>query len=95
MNIQELLKTTPETLAQTQHDALKEHTIEILERVLKQLKKEEYKAIEKDLFRSPAGDCMGSDNSCIDFSYNNDEVMDLGDMVSMLNNLKAQAHFDS
>lgn len=87
MDLEKLLKTTPETLASEQHDALKTHIIAKLMNVVNLIKSEEYKKIESLTEFSPAGDCMGCDNSYINFGFG-EEPLDIHDVVSRLQELK-------
>lgn len=90
MNLSELMKTTPETLALQQYIALKRHVLERLELVKDEIMNESFN-IEPLTFFSPAGDGMGEDNSCVDFSYNQtDNPVDIAEIVQQLKKLKGQ-----
>ncbi|MGL5074922.1 MAG: hypothetical protein ACRDBG_03670 [Waterburya sp.] len=68
MNLENLMKTTPEILAQQQYTALKEHVLDILDLVRRKIQND---VLELDdiLFHSHSGDARGSDNNCINFGY--------------------------
>jgi hypothetical protein len=88
MKLEQLLKTTPETLAVEQHDALKAHVITVLESTLRAVKDEYYTAVNNFAQFSPAGDCMGCDNHFINFGYNDKEPLDICDVMERLIELK-------
>ena len=88
MKLEQLLKTTPETLAVEQHDALKAHVITVLESTLQAVKDEYYIAIQELTIDSPAGDGMGYDNHSINFGYNEKEPLDICDVMGRLIELK-------
>lgn len=49
------------------------------------LDKGKYLEVREMTFSSPAGDDMGLDNTCIDFSEDSDEhITDIGDVLSIL-----------
>lgn len=85
MNLRELLDSTPETLAEMQHKALKQFVIGKLESIINDIKAEHY-YIEDKLFYSPAGDGYGCDNHCIDFSESGFD--DIKEVVTRLRYLK-------
>jgi len=68
MELRELLKTTPETLAQQQYDALRKAASSLLGKLAGHIDRGELGAAETMLFDSPAGDGHGCDNTCIDCS---------------------------
>lgn len=86
--LKNIMSITIENLAKTQHDALKRHVINVLDTVKKCIEKEQYDQIEDLTFESPAGDGWGLDNQVIDFSYKDDENMDITEVAWLLNNLK-------
>jgi hypothetical protein len=88
MKLEQLLNTTPESLAHEQHAALKAHVIEKLETVLKAIKDENYKDIDKLISYSPAGDCMGGENHFIDFSFTHKQPLDIAEVTERLVALK-------
>jgi hypothetical protein len=89
MKLDQLLRTTPETLAKEQHDALKAHALSVLSDFSKRISEENYKGARMLTYTSPAGDCMGSDDTCIDFSYTEThDTSDLGDLLDKLEALK-------
>jgi hypothetical protein len=88
MKLEQLLKTTPETLAVEQHDALKAHVINVLELTLKAVKDEYYTAVNNFAQFSPAGDGMGCDNYFINFGYEDNKPLDICDVMERLIELK-------
>jgi hypothetical protein len=87
MELKDLMNTSPETLAKKQYEELKSHTLNVFNRIIQLILGDNLNSIEEFLFDSPAGDDYGLDNRCINFSYNN-KVMDIGDILDQLNNLK-------
>jgi hypothetical protein len=88
MNLEQLLKTTPETLAVEQHDALKAHVINVLESTLKAVKDEYYSAIQELTIDSPAGDGYCCDNNFINFGYEDNKPLDICEVMERLIELK-------
>jgi hypothetical protein len=88
MKLEQLLKTTPETLAVEQHAALKEHVIKVLESTLQAVKDEYYSAIQELTIDSPAGDGYGCNNNFINFGYNEKDPLDICDVMERLIELK-------
>jgi hypothetical protein len=85
--LETLLETTPANLAAQQKKALKEHLISVLDHVKKCVEKEQWDKIP--VFFSPAGDCMGSDNYCIDFSWSSEkEVGEEKDICYIIQTIK-------
>lgn len=91
-SLENIMSMTVENLAKKQHEALKQHVINVLDNVKKCIEEESYNNIEKLTFHSGEGDGWGdaSDNEVIDFSYNEGENMDIDEVVSKLINLKAK-----
>ena len=50
-----------------QKNELKKYAIQILSLAIKAIEKEDYSLIEKDIFFSPAGDCYGREDTCLNF----------------------------
>jgi len=89
MKLEQLLKTTPETLAIEQHAALKAHVIKTLNTVLEAIENDAaYSVVEKLTSFSPAGDCMGVDNSFINFGFSEKEPLDIMEVVGRLEELR-------
>lgn len=88
MKLNQLLQTTPETLAVEQHAALKEHVIKVLESTLNAVRDEYYKGIVELTIGSPAGDNYGVDISFINFGYEDDMPLDICDVMERLIELK-------
>jgi len=89
VTLSNLLKTTPETLAIAQYAALKTHAISVLEDVIKKLKADDIKAVKAMTYYSPAGDCMGTDSTCINFLYGEPDTSDFGDLLDNLERLNS------
>lgn len=90
MDLDVLLQMTPETLALSQHQALKEHTVRVLTETAAAIAAEQYDTVGQRLFFSPAGDGNGVDNYCIDFGWAGAGT-DMGKTVDRLIELKALA----
>lgn len=86
IQLSELMKINVKTLAENQKEALKEHAISILEDTISNLKLENYDAIKT--FFSAAGDGMGDDNTCLDFSYSPGTTLDIHDVIEILRSLE-------
>lgn len=88
-----LLSTTPENLARLQLDAIKDHVINILKRVIFLIEEGRYSDIEEMLDRSPAGDCMGTDHHFINFAWeaNPNDGLDILEVLEMLEQLQTKA----
>ena len=76
-----------ENLKEKQYEFLKGHTLNILEGIIDDLKKDKFDDIKKKMKFSPAGDGYGSDNFYINFSYN-ETSMDLLDIIDEMEELK-------
>lgn len=89
MDLKQLLETTPESMAQVQHDALKTHVLFKLDAVRQLISKEGYLKVDAYTFLSPAGGGYGMDNACINFAPDGvDEPMDIDDAMGRLQTLK-------
>jgi hypothetical protein len=91
MDITEFLRITPESLAKEQYDALKAHSISVLENIIELIKTENYSMIDSLLETSPAGDGYGRDNHYINFGhidYYNQYGADIREVVDRLMGLK-------
>lgn len=89
MNIKELMEIDVTNLADTQHNALKNHTVGILETVIRLIEEEEYEAVKGYIYYSPSGDAYGEENYFINLGYNG--VADINDILTELTTLKKQA----
>lgn len=89
LNLEEVLKLTPSSLAKTQYDALKNHAISVLEKVVNHMKKDQLDAVVAMCSSSPAGDGMGTDKCFIDFHLpgQEDEGSDITDVTRLLRDL--------
>lgn len=89
MKLEQLLKTTPETLAMEQYAALKEHVIKTLNTVLEAIENDAaYSVVEKMTAYSHAGDGNGNDNSFINFGFSEKEPLDIMEVVGRLEELR-------
>lgn len=86
MDLKTLMGASPESLAQTQFDALKLHTLEVLKKAIKHVEGDEY--LKKDItFYSPAGDEAGIDSYPIDFGYDKNDALSFGEVADKLKHL--------
>lgn len=67
-DIRKFLDVRPEGLAELQYDTIVKQVSDKLMRLVQLMHDGFFEEIESMLFHSPAGDCMGLDNVCIDFS---------------------------
>ena len=74
-------------LKEKQYEFLKEHTLNILEGIIDDLKNDKFDDIRKKMAFSAAGDGYGDENYYINFSYN-ETFMDLFDIVNKIEELK-------
>ncbi len=90
--LEELMRTTPETLANMQIKALKEHIIEILDKVRECILNEDFDTIENLTFYSGQGDGWGEarDNDVINFAYKEEDKMDILEIVEELRELRTK-----
>lgn len=87
----EIMKMTPEDVAQVQHTALKEHAINTLMNVVKLIEAEDYEAIDDVIKWSPSGGEQGTDKHFIDFTYDplmKEEGTDISHVLDELLRLK-------
>lgn len=69
MKAKELLSiANPEDLAEKQYNAIVKETEQLFKDIVELMKAHEFKGLRKMISNSPAGDCMGGDNSYISFS---------------------------
>lgn len=88
MNLSDLLETSPETLAENQHDELSLFVISKLEEIIKLVKVKAYDDLQDKLVHSPAGDCMGCENDFIDFAWGSEVgPTDIGECITLLQSL--------
>lgn len=85
----DIMKVSVDNLAQKQLEFLKQHSIEILNKVAKLIEEENFEEITWMLANSPAGDGMGEDNYYIDFSYDEYD-RDISQIVDMMKYLKSK-----
>ena len=83
-NLNEILSTTPQTLAELQRVRLEQHVVTILKQTITAIKDKRYSKIPTG--NSPAGDGWGCDNTFINFSWDQEE-RDIMDIIIMLEKL--------
>lgn len=88
MTLQELMKTRPETLARKQLDALKRHCNDVLQNIQDLIDAERFNEVQNFTFYSPAGDDMGSDNNCINFSFEEGVIIDVQEICEKMKQIK-------
>lgn len=86
--LENIMSLTVENLAKEQHNALKKHVINVLDKVKQYIEYEKYTEIENLTFESPAGDGWGLDNQVINFGYKECEELDITEVVYILKKLK-------
>jgi hypothetical protein len=84
MDIKEIMKINVDTLRQTQYEALKNHVIDILDKIKFLIKDDDFNTIEKFLEYSPACDGYVEDNNFIDFSYNDEYPLGIKEVIEEL-----------
>lgn len=91
-SLKEIMSMTVENLAKKQHDALKQHALDVLDRAKKYIEEERYDDIQKDLtFYSDCGDGWGSEsteNYPLEFGIEVDDRIDIAEISSELLKLK-------
>jgi len=88
MDLNDVLNLDIRALSNAQYEALKKHTIERLNKVINLLNEDKLQEIAYLLKISCAGVGWGSENYFIDFSYNDTECMDLGEILLKMARLK-------
>lgn len=92
MNIKQQLKLTPNNLAREQFYALKDHAVDVLDKVKTLIINEEFDKIDALTKFSPSGDGYGLDNTFIDFCFtDNKDGDDIQSVVNKLIELKEQS----
>lgn len=90
--VQELMELNEATLAEMQYDALKKHTLGVLNNVYNLITDEKFEDVRKLLEYSPSGDGYGYDNYYINFGYvksdQHSDTRDISDMLDELQRLK-------
>ena len=84
MDVKTIMEIDVDNLKQKQLEALKNHTINILETIIDHIQLSEFDEVRNYLDFSPAGDGYGKDNYFINFAYTEDDEMDLGDMLDKM-----------
>ena len=87
MDVKSIMEIDVENLKREQLEALKVHTINILETIIDHIQLSEFEEVSKYLVHSPAGDSYGTDNYFINFAYNDGDEMDLDDMIDLMKGL--------
>ena len=62
-------KFDPRAIAREQHDEYRKYIVGLLKDVVEMVEDGDYRAVADMTEYSPAGDCMGCDNSFIDFGF--------------------------
>lgn len=86
-----IMNITVESLARVQHDALKKHVLDTLDKVKQYIEEERYEDVKADLtFFSGGGDGWGcsSENNVINFDYTGESEMDILEVAYKLIELK-------
>jgi len=87
--LKELMDIDPSEIYKKQHDALKQHGLQILLHVYNWLEEDNHNAIRKTLNHSYAGDGNGNEKSFIDFEFSdNSEGDDIEDLLTKLTQIK-------
>ena len=73
-----------DNLSRKQYEYLLNPTIKILDEIKEDLQNGRLQNVLGKMRYSPAGDDMGLDNYFINFSYKENEIMDLSDIVDKL-----------
>lgn len=82
LDIQDILALNPQTLAETQYQALKTHVIALLNEVIHDLEQDDLEGLRSRLELSPAADGHGADVEYINF-----KVWEQSDMGTVLDEL--------
>ena len=82
MSLNDLLATTPESLASTQYEALRDSVLSQLDTLKELIIAGDFKGVEDMAQYSPSGDCMGRENYYIEFACG-----DIGDTCTKLESL--------
>lgn len=90
MNIEELLATKPDTLADKQYKAVVSHVCKKLGDVSRLIKEGKLDSVDLMCRHSPAGDGMGTDVDFIDFELGDPDGDDIGYVIQLLKDLKQQ-----
>jgi hypothetical protein len=88
-SLKDLLKTTPETLAKLQTEALKQHMLKTLNRVIYLINEGNWNLLEDMCQWSPAGDGMGTDHHFIDFNWDDgaDDGVDIIEVIQKIRSI--------
>lgn len=88
-------KFDPRAIAKEQYDEYRKYIVGLLEDIAEMVAEGDFKAVADMTAFSPAGDCMGRDNSFIDFSFDS-RPADIIDAVNRLAYLEryADGEFD-
>lgn len=94
IQLQELMGTSPEKLAQLQHDKLQKHVLDIIDSVRDRVAKGDYSELtgtSNILEYSPSGDAYGKDNHFVDFGYVDGYDLDIAEVCEKLEALQTIA----
>lgn len=84
INLETIMQTTPEDLAELQEEQLRDAVCERLKHIFNSIRNKEYQNVLTYLESSPAGDGYGLDNKYIDFSYLLGDDADISDVITRL-----------
>lgn len=91
VNLEQLMATTPESLAKLQMDELQKHALDVIDEVRAIIARGEYSRIsEKDemVVYSPAGDAHGTDSHFVNFGFREGDEIDVKEMCHALRELQ-------
>lgn len=83
-----IMDLTVENLAKEQFEYLKEHSVNILNKVIECIKNEDFESVQKMLVYSPDGDDYGEENYYINFAYKKGMEMDINEIITTMQYLK-------
>jgi len=73
-----------DSIDKLQKKKVKEHSISVLKEIINAIEENNFSLIKKHLVFSPAGDCMGDDNTIINFGEVIGSIMDIEDLAYYL-----------
>ena len=93
MDIKEIMSVNADNLRKKQFEALKKHTLSVLNKVSKAIEEDKFDEVTNYTSHSPAGDECGLNNDFIDFGYGDvnrgyNGALDILEITDMLKSLK-------
>jgi hypothetical protein len=82
-----------DSIDKLQKKKVKEHSISVLKEIIKAIEENDFSSIKKYLVYSPAGDCMGYNNTFINFGEVTGSNMDIEDLAYYLTNERLDIKF--